>query len=666
MFVFSVAAFLILVLWIAWKFQREAAEAIPVGVCILTLFLYLLAFFRKLSWCDLLSLLFLAGAGYVFWRASSERRRQVWAFIRHSLFSPSTLTALGMILVVTVCVSGKLTSWWDDYNFWTTDLKSIYYLNGFAEKYQNVAPEFGDYPPGTQMMKWWFAHLSPHQFREGLMFAGYYAMNLAFLVPFLKFLSRGGKKTGKESAFGISAGVADSILTAFLMVIGGIILWLFPAVAEAFWLDGCCADLTMALVYGAFLAAVADIPKKNDREELFFYYGREALYLAVLVLCKNTGFIWAGFGLLFAWGYHLIVWKKERAEFKIADKTRQAALQSAAKSRRRGMLAVTAAPVLVEGSWLGFCLLNRRVAKLTGAALHMVTGSVHIPAYQSELVSTYLEAFIKWPLHRVKTFALDLTPLALYLLILVLVLCLGLFRFLDKRQTVFLGCFLAFSGAIFYEINLLSHLTIFATETQYLEPFAMVSSIERYGAPFTIGALYLLAYRCLEGTRQKGKGWSGLLICGVFVLLTTDYAGAWRALWSYRENTAEIRKQREDIIDDKAEAFLEQVGTGRVLYLRDIGDVSWVRNTYISFEAAPVSVMYGNVDAGKLNVQEVVRAVREAHAGYLYVDKLALDRQELWSQFLPSGEMFTYGCLYRAALEGENLTLTRYEPEADG
>ena len=45
-----------------------------------------------------------------------------------------------------------MVSWWDDYNFWATDVKSIFYRNGFADKYANAAPEFGDYPPGTQMM----------------------------------------------------------------------------------------------------------------------------------------------------------------------------------------------------------------------------------------------------------------------------------------------------------------------------------------------------------------------------------------------------------------------------------------------------------------------------------------------------------------------------------
>lgn len=65
-----------------------------------------------------------------------------------------------------------------------------------------------------------------------------------------------------------------------------------------------------------------------------------------------------------------------------------------------------------------------------------------------------------------------------------------------------------------------------------------------------------------------------------------------------------------------------------MLYLRDQSDVSWVRNTYIGFEAAPVSVMYGNVDADVVKEQDIINAIKEAHAGFLYVDQLAGEKKK--------------------------------------
>ena len=198
----------------------------------------------------------------------------------------------------------------------------------------------------------------------------------------------------------------------------------------------------------------------------------------------------------------------------------------------------------------------------------------------------------------------------------------------------------------------------------------MVSSIERYGAPFTVGGLYLLSHLCMRqnaGAEKMEKkprwltSYGGIVICLVFVLLTADYNSAYRGLIGYRNNVSDDRRTAEDMLDEGAAAFLEKVGAGqpgsggRVLYLRDISDVSWVRNTYISFYAAPVSVMYGNVDAQAMGKNDIIKAVDDAHAGYLYVDEIT-DGQELFDEFT-EGEPFAYGCLYRVIWKDGRMLL---------
>lgn len=626
MAIVQVFTFIILILCIAWCFEIKFVEAIPVGTSLLVFFLYILSFFHILSVSDYVALATLFVLVFCFVRASAERKKEVTTFARNQLLDAGTLTAIGMTIIVTLCVSGKVVSWWDDYNFWATDVKSLFYLDGFAKKYANVAAEFGDYPPGTQMIKWWFLHFSPNEFKEGLMFAGYYFMNMSFLFPLLKYLKK---------------------KNPLVMILGGVAIWLFPAVAEAFWLDGCCADLTMAVIYGAFLVSVID--QKSNR---LFYYGRQALYLMVLVLCKNTGFIWVAFGLLFTYGYSLLMNKNSQKE-----QNAQSIQRMLRKRNRLALLGVTLLPILTEGYWLLFCLTNRRVAKLTGTAIQMATGGMNIPEYQEAMVSAFVQAFIKWPLHRGKTFAIDLSPLALYLLLLVTVVLLCKFWSIDKKMGIYIGVFFAISGAVFYAFNLISHLTIFAVETQYLEPFGMVSSIERYGAPFTIGGLYLLGYLFMENVEKRKKGsksginW-GVIICVAFVFLTTDYAGGYRAIWGYRDTVAQQLAERQEIVDDAAESFLEEIGAGetesigRVLYLRDISDVSWVRNTYIGFEAAPVSVMYGNLNVENASSSDIFSAIQDAHAGFLYVGELMGDATEVFAPLLDQGE-FENNCLYK-------------------
>ena len=242
---------------------------------------------------------------------------------------------------------------------------------------------------------------------------------------------------------------------------------------------------------------------------------------------------------------------------------------------------------------------------------------------------------------------------------------------LEKKKAIYVGSFLVVTGVMFYSINLMSHLTIFAVETQYLEPFGMVSSIERYGAPFAIGGMYLLAFLATRGTWAK----KGAIFCAVFVLLTTDYGAAYRALWGYRSKVDEVLAEREEIIDEAAEGFLAAVQgeestvdyvkseenrgiVGRVLYLRDISDVSWVRNTYVGFAASPVSVMYGNIDVSAANSEAVVNAIQEAHAGFVYVDELSGEGEELFRPLIDEEE-FCYGCLYQVKETGGRICLVK-------
>ncbi len=633
----QIAAFAIMVIWIAYREKETLADVIPLVTCLLTLSLYVLAFLGRLSWSDYGALILCAAA--VIGLGDLYRKKRVVAlreFLKAELKKPGVIVGLVMLLLVPLLTSQKVVTWWDDYNFWATDIKALYYLDGFAEKYQNVAAEFGDYPPGTQMIKWWFLHMSPNKLQEGLIFSGYYFMNLCFLLPLLRFVKK---------------------KNPLIMVLTAVILWLFPTCTEVFGMDGCCADLTMALIYGAFLVAVVD----KEGHSPLFYYAREALYLMVMVLCKNTGFIWVAFGLIFSYGYEAFLYRSEKQKLlrdgALTENTRK--LKPAIKK----MVLVTILPILTEVGWLLFCLGNRRVAKLTGAAVQMATGSMNVPEVKEEMIDAFLTAFISYPLHRWRTFAIDLSPLALYLLLLLFVVILYKSNLLTKWQGRYIGAFLAISGVVFYSINLLSHLTIFAVETQYLEPFGMVSSIERYGAPFTIGGLYLLSYFAMSTDKQLWGVNKGVLVCAGFVLLTANYECAYRGIIGYRHTTEQALQERADIVDEQAKQFLEKVGAGqkgngkRVLYLRDASDVSWVRNTYVGFEAAPVSVMYGNIDGTAVSREDIVRAIEDAHAGYLYADEIA-GGKEIFMQLTGDAE-FEFGCLYEIYTEGGQVTLLK-------
>ena len=76
--------------------------------------------------------------------------------------------------------------------------------------------------------------------------------------------------------------------------------------------------------------------------------------------------------------------------------------------------------LLTEGSWVTFCLVNRRIAKLTSAGIHMAAGGYHIPDNALEKIGFFLKGFLFIPMHSDQNITFDLSSFAM-LLILVLV-----------------------------------------------------------------------------------------------------------------------------------------------------------------------------------------------------------------------------------------------------
>ena len=595
MVIVNILALIVLILVIADRMETSMVRAWPIGVGVLMMVLYGLSFLSALKWIDLLSALFLLICfTFTLW---SKDRKDCIGRVYRKISEPSFLVALLFVILISVLVNDKCVSWWDEINFWAADVKSIYFRNGFAAKYENVAPEFGDYPPGTQLIKWWFLHMNPKTFDEGLMFAGYYFLIFSFLIPSLDRIK-----------------IKNKVWQSLALIGWCILLWLFPTSVEAFWVDGSCADLCMAVIYGAFLVEiVSDKPKQ--------YAFVPGLYLACMSLCKNTAFIWLAFAGVFLLIYILIV-EKNKSFKMLVFKTGNRFLQT---------LLILAMPVLVYGSWWSFCLINRRVAAHTGNAIQMATGSLAVPEYQSVLAQSFATAFVKWPLHRYENGLLNLSPLAFLFFFTCLFFVLMACGKIGRKQGIFLGIFTLVSGVLFYLSNLICHLTIFAAETQYLEPFAMVSSIERYGAPFTIGTM-MLTFEMLsripvrKAKEERGEErWSGVFVLAMlFILCTCDYSNAFKAIYGYRTESESVLQSRKDIVGDEAEklkaVYPFDKGYGRVLYARDMNDYSWVQNTYLSYEMSPISVMYSAVNMETVNEQELLALLDRTHAKYAYFD----------------------------------------------
>ena len=625
MWALNIIAFLIVTLYIAHKTKETMTEVFPITACGLIFILYVLACFRCLSWIDGISL-GVIGCGIFSIVKSEKAKRKEWLVqSRKLLGQPVTLVVLISCVLVSLLAWDRVALWWDDVNFWATDVKSIYYLNGFAGKYGNAAPEFGDYPPGVQLFKWWFLHFSPKEFKEGLMFAGYYTLNILLLAPLFSKMKDANNKIWNVAQY-VGAGVC---------------LFLLPSVIETFYLEGTCSDLPMGIAYGLFLWSVID--EKNHNA--MFSYVRQSFALALAMICKNTGFQWVIYGLLFWLIYHWFMQKEER------------------KGMILRWIGVAFLPAALEGSWLLSCLLKRRVAKLTGAGIKMaVSGVVPAVDYRMDLVKNFIKGFTIEPIHRQNTIGIDLSVLAFILLAIGGIFLLRKEQVISKKQSKVLLGFFGISGLISYGITLVAHLTIFVTELQYLEARVMTASIERYGVPFTMGLLYVLWGLWVH--REHKWSQKSYLFAMLFVLLCGQWPGTYHALVDYRSELTQKLEERNEMVEEEARLFAEKTegiwkdkGT-RILYMRDGSKNHWVKDTYINYEVSPLGVVYGNISES-LSVPEVCRQViEESHAAYLYADKTQIASDTLFEEMT---DVFMYETLYRVENREGKITLVPVE-----
>ena len=624
---------LICISLLAYFFGVELVEAIPVYACMLILILYVLAMMHRLSWIDGIALV--GVAAFIVWIVSRPReyRKGFTADCIKKMTQTSFAITILLMLVIAVCTLGKVVTWWDDINFWATDVKSLYYLGGFAGKYENVAPEFGDYPPAGQLFKWLFLHFDSRTFREGLAFVGYYTMNISFLLPLLRKLK------------------GRNVPVILLMTAA---LWFLPSIAEVYGYEGFCADLTMACIYGSFLYAVTD----KDTPSAIFYYGRLSLYLGVLVLVKSIGFVWALFGLAFFQLYQYCECREGRTP---------------SDGWKRRTVSVVVLPVVTGGSWMLFCLLMRRITRTTATAVkYMTTDEYGISGYTGEFAKAFIRAFIGSPLHKERSLAIDLTPLGFYMCICLIVILFYKLRILPGRTGKLVLGFSVVSGALFYLIIFLAHITIFATETQYLEASGMISSIERYGAPFTIGTLVFLMGVWTDGAEpffaeHKVPGFVhryGTYLCLIlFVALTAGYRVGYDGLIGYHSDTADALAERADMIGEDEARFLDAISVlgreqgARVCYVRR-GDVPrWVNNSYTSYEASPISVVYKSVNLDDAPTDWMTEEIRSSHAAYLYAEETDADAGAVFDEIMQAGT-FSCGVLYRIVDDGTEMKLT--------
>ncbi len=627
------------------KFRESICDTIAVTGAIQILALYVLAFFRGMKLVYLGSILVIcAFAGLLIADVIAKKTisgRQKIIRINHNrhilkrslraFTQPEVFAFIFILAMVTFLTKDQIATWWDDINFWSSDAKQLYYMNGFPGKYGNVSPEFGDYPPVTSIFKWIFLIFSPSKYIEGLQFAGYYALNGVFLMPLIKHV---GSKFS-----------APATVLAFMLpgIINGIIFYGTPA------------DITMGIVYGALLYAIWD----RDGHRELFYYGRIALYTAVLLLTKSVGFEWAIFALIFYFMLNL------GRRSKIAS--------------YKGIILSVLFAAAAYGSWLVFCFVNRRVAKATGLGIKMATGSYVVPANAGDKAWYFFLGLWTMPMHADHNVTLDIPIGVMIILIFAAIAVMIKTDIIHYKESRSILWFFIISGIVSYGIIFVAHISLFQAEDQYLDAFAMTNSIARYGAPFTMGGMYLLigialAYACSNraieeaGDPDNDNYWKNkrnIVYLGItlFVLANSDYVGIHKALIGYHDNLDEKAAYNEEMVDDGGQRFVEALYGHRVLWghrvlnLRSGNIGHWVHDTYISKEVSPIPAVYDTLTEAD-DALSITDKIRKSHAEYFFAESAELLDKNAFSRFMENGEEFEFWKLYKINDIGEKITLT--------
>ena len=653
--VVHIISFLLIAFTAGYLLKVNLSDMLPFVWSGLILVLYVLAYGRFLMLIDIL--MPLCAAGLLVYALHGRRAGTgtddpgegsgatggldgLLSYAKENALSAGFITYVILCIVIPLTQSAKIVTWWDDVNYWASDLKSLYYLGGFASKYANVSPAFGDYPPGVQLAKWYLVHMNRHNFSESLAFTGYYLFNLSFIMPCFK------KITGKRA-----------IVSPLLALAA----WGFAGIGDIYGYSGFCADLSMAFLFGTVLiTATEDMQCRAAMDKADMNMNcraldiiRPSVYLAVLVIAKSTGPIWALFGL--------IIWLTYRI-LNMTDVTKKKALR---------LFSVAIGPLFTGASWMTFCLVRHRVTQTTSTMVtYMTTDKYGLSPYKNEFGAAFVKAFFTEPVHISETWV-DLPPAAMLVLIAVLLILLRVFKLMPGRAGTFVCVCVPIVGIAYYALIYVAHLTIFATETQYLDAEGMIASIERYGAPFIIGCMLFIAYIWMMKDRTGLDAKVFLLA----VLALTNIPEAYKGLYGYRMELEDARNVRDDFLNDDTADFLEVLsdniditrskqdgdeskiyinGGLRVCRVRD-GAYYRVQDTYAAYEASPVSVMSISYDIKDVSGEEFTYAVSQTHAGYLYADWQPYEGTFL-DEMVPDG-YFEYGRLYRIVYEDGMMKL---------
>lgn len=624
-------AFICIVFVLAWHFRETALGVLPFAVCAVGLVLYALAFVRFMSFIDWILIAGGAFSVYVIIKKVRKNGKSELVSELKRIFLDSHLwAALLVIAVMCLLLRGEQILEWDGYNFWGPDTKSLFYHDGFAPLYSNAASSYGDYPPFSQLIFWWASHLAG-EFSEQNMFYAYYIFG-ALLMFSIADRFRMKKGAGKY-------------VMSFVACIAAVVL---PGVACTAWYRALCVDPLMAMIFGVVISLIVTREGAHDG----FWKVKIVICLMSLTLVKSIGFLWSALALVL----FCLWWLKEKKEFKFA--------------------LVCLAGILVSYfSWSIFCQVMDRATYLSSNLTNQLSlrltelknGEFLSSGNTWGYLTSYARAFLITPIHREWTFAIDLTPAALILIMFVAVIFLWKFGFIPKKKIGRLIVYMVLTFGIIYAVMIVGQMTMFYHETQYLEPVKAVTLMTRYCAPANMGLLILII--SFASGKATGEGQEPVLPETRKGLVAAVLAGALALSAGAYDEMAQ--RFIHDPLDESRIQLRAKFTTLYSEFLTQIEAVPWEEansrvllcvyetetNPIVINAASPVSFLRTNLRGDSDDLLRIMNALQAGHERFLYVKDCTEELAAVLSDHVADGE-FEVETLYEI-LSTEELTLAR-------
>lgn len=474
LFAISILQVLLWALGLSRHYKEKIYVSLPLVVGADLLVLYLLSLFRS---CNYISWFFV-GSIFVFaiWQYFFESHENLPNDCKEIVIDEVFGAELFAIISGGILLAGRSFRYFDDFNFWAVDLKSIYAWNGMAPSGLNCAPGFGDYPPLMQLAGYWICRAFG-RFDSGLTMSAYFILLILFITPVFKHFHK-----------------------RFIIPI--IILLLSFGSWSSEMLKSHAPDVIMAVAFGYCLILTYD----------YKYTKKKYLLICISVACsclpliKTVGIQWSAMVLLFA------------------------IILGALSIKETLITAIL--PLVFTVSWWRFCKINGRSTYITNALSNYLQHGVNneeLVSKRADLIRVFIKA-ITSPFNKDNGAVASLSYVG-FLIILICVVILIKHRY-SKRIIVWLaGTFLVETAVLLYSVT-----TLFIEEySNYSVVEHQILLIRRYGSPVLIGNTMLVMFVFLENTSKEGaflnKKVASIILTVVLAVITpwaevyTDYIG---------------------------------------------------------------------------------------------------------------------------------------------